>query len=317
MHMLRHALLFALCANALTGCDSTRTTTSESMAKFINQAKGPTVAGVNDTLAGQANEAAQQGDYVRAESMYRQLLDKDRKKYTLPLADAMRRNGKYDEALAGYDEALRDDPNSAEANEGKGLTLMAKGAFTEAGQAFSQALKTDGKRWRTLNGIGVLFAIKHRSDDAIAYYQEALKHQPGNPSVLNNVGLTLAMDKNYPKAIEALGLARQQLPAQSPDRKRIDLNLALVHGISGNLEEAERVAAPNLTQAGLYNNMGLYAHLAKDDRLARSYLNMALSNSPTYYDKAWENLEKLAGGLPGSGKNVPKLEKGESGGIPQ
>jgi hypothetical protein len=41
--------------------------------------------------------------------------------------------------------------------------------------------------------------------------------------------------------------------------------------------------------------MGLYAHLAKDDQMAKSYLNMALTESKTYYGKAWENLEAVSG----------------------
>lgn len=32
--------------------------------------------------------------------------------------------------------------------------------------------------------------------------------------------------------------------------------------------------------------MGFYAHLAKDDVLAKSYLNMALTKNPKYYDRA-------------------------------
>jgi hypothetical protein len=42
--------------------------------------------------------------------------------------------------------------------------------------------------------------------------------------------------------------------------------------------------------------MGFYAHLAKDDALAKTYLNMAISGSSTFYERAWNNLDGISGG---------------------
>ena len=103
-------------------------------------------------------------------------------------------------------------------------------------------------------------------------------------------------------------------------RKQIDLNLAMVHGVSGDFDTARDVAGKYLEGPALDNNLGLYAHLAKDDSLAKSYLNMALTQSPTYYERAWENLDvvndtnqdaaddKLAPRAKSSAGSLPKLD---------
>jgi Flp pilus assembly protein TadD len=59
------------------------------------------------------------------------------------------------------------------------------------------------------------------------------------------------------------------------------------------MDMAEDVAKPHLTKPQLYNNLGIYAELNKDKDLAKTYINKALTNTPVYYDRAWENLERL------------------------
>ena len=41
--------------------------------------------------------------------------------------------------------------------------------------------------------------------------------------------------------------------------------------------------------------MGFYSYLAKNNELAKGYLNMALTQSPTYYERAWKNMGALTG----------------------
>ena len=119
-----------------------------------------------------------------------------------------------------------------------------------------------------------------------------MNQSPDNPAVLNNAGLGFAVDRNFPRAIEALQHAARV--SKSPlQRKQVELNLALIYGVSGDFDTAREVAGKHLEGPALENNLGLYAHLAKDDALAKSYLNMALTQSTTYYERAWENLDAL------------------------
>jgi Flp pilus assembly protein TadD len=258
----------------------------------------PTVKGVNDTQEDAAKAAITAGDYRRASQFYEQLVTSGKAKpeellrYKLGLADSLRRLGENDQALAMFEQLTRENPTNLDAQEGRGLTLMALGKTVDAGRAFAEIMEKDGSRWRTLNALAILFVTKNMTPEAMAYYTEALKQSPDNPAILNNVGLSQAADRNFRRAVEALQQA-SRLAKTPSQRKQIDLNLAMVYGVSGDSETAKEVASKYIDGAALDNNLGLYAHLAKDNALAKTYLNMALSQSPTFYERAWNNLDAI------------------------
>jgi Flp pilus assembly protein TadD len=258
----------------------------------------PDVKGVNDTQEDSAKEAVAAGDFTRAAKFY-EILGASGKgtkeqmlRYKLGYANAIRRMGDNDRALDLFEGLVKDNPENLDAAEGRALTLMAVGKTLDASRAFSDIVEKDPKRWRTLNALGILFVTKNMIPEAMTYYTEALKYSPDNPAVLNNIGLSQAIDKNYKRASDVLDQANRMSknPAQ---RKQIDLNLAMVSAVAGDLDKAYDLASKYYDGAALDNNMGLYAHLSKDDGLAKTYLNMALSQSPTYYERAWSNLDAL------------------------
>ncbi|MBN8543504.1 MAG: tetratricopeptide repeat protein [Alphaproteobacteria bacterium] len=264
--------------------------------KTFSKLDQPDVPTVQSTLERQAEEALQKNDYKRAAGFYQQMIDskktpaKDKLRYRAIMADMLRRIGENEKALRQFNEVLEEDPNHIDALEGKGLTEMALGQSADAGRTLSKVLDKDGKRWRTLNALGILFVTKNMIPEAVEYFTEGLRVSRDNPAILNNVGLARAIDRNYPRAIETLQQAAK-MSVTEERKKQVELNLALVYGISGDIDSARAMAEKHLEGATLDNNLGLYAHLAKNDELAKTYLNMALSNSPTYYERAWNNLD--------------------------
>lgn len=255
----------------------------------------PEVKGVNATQEEMAKEAMIAGDYNRAQQFYQQLVSSQKGtpeevlRYKMGMAEATRRLGDNANALAMFEELHRQFPANVEVAEGRGLSMMGMGKTVEAGRAFSEVMEKDPKRWRTLNALGILFVSKNMIPEAIAYYTEALSFSPDNAAVLNNVGLSYGVDRQFARGIEVLQQAARvsKTPLQ---RKHIEMNLAMIYGVSGDMEQAREVASKYIEGPALDNNLGLYAHLSRDDNLAKTYLNMALSQSPTYYDRAWENL---------------------------
>lgn len=296
--MKRYALLLPLIL--LAACDDQQFNNwvdpGEDRRAALDAMPAPEVDGVNATLEKQAKSALEQGDTTRAAQFYDQLLGSkkltadEKLKYKIGFADALRRMGENDKALTAFDEIIAEDPKNLEAQESRALTLMAMGKATDAGRAFSEIMEKDPKRWRTLNALGILFVTKNMIPEAMAYYTEALKYSPDNPAVLNNVGLSQAVDKNYPRAIASLEQA-SRVAGAGEKRRQIDLNMAMVYATSGDVDTAKDIASKYLQGPALDNNLGLYAHLANDDALAKTYLNMALSGSQTFYERAWNNLD--------------------------
>lgn len=265
--------------------------------KVLSGLDGPKVPTVQDTMLENAKNAEKQGNFAAAAQTYQQLLEKqpDDKNLMLSLADSLRRSGDVDRAIAVYDAILQKDAAMVAAKEGKSLALMSKGDFDTPGTLLAEVMKVDATRWKTLNAMGILFSVRNMQPESQAYYLEALKYSPNNPSVLNNLGLSQALARNFDAAIASLNQASTLTATNGGDRKRIDLNLSLVYASAGKLDEARAIAERYFTGATLNNNLGLYAHLAKDDQLAKAYLNMALTESKTFYEKAWDNLQSING----------------------
>lgn len=305
----RTLLLVTAACLALSGCSMKRPDRVDGKV-VLDGLESPEVDGVTATLEKSAKSAEEAGDFGRAAQTYAQLIDNDgkNKKYLLGYAENNRKIGNHAAALTTYDTILKLDKDNIGALEGRGLSLMDTGETEKAADAFASVMKEDTKRWRTLNGLAILFVMQERYDDAMAYFVEALEQSKNNASVLNNVGLTMAIQNRMEDAIEALKKAGRIAAEEPVLRKKIDLNLAMVYGVKGDLKRAREVAGKHLSGPALNNNMGFYAHLAKDDMLAKSYLNMALTKNPKHYDRAWKNLDSIK-------KQENELtQKGASGG---
>ena len=294
--MKKHsAILLVSTALALSGCGASGKQWLDPDKTFATQPQ-PDIKGINDTQEEMAKEATAAGDFARASKFYELLVGSDKGtkeqklRYKLGLANTMRRLGENERALAMYEQLARENPDNMDAAEGRGLALMANGKSVDASRVFSDIVAKDPTRWRTLNALGILFVTKNMIPEAMAYYNEALKQSPENPALYNNIGLSYAVGKEYNRGVEALEQAGHYSKTPS-QRKQIDLNMALVYGAAGDLDHAREIASKYFDGPALDNNMGLYAHLSKNDGLAKTYLNMALSQSPTFYERAWSNLD--------------------------
>lgn len=302
--MKHHLTGVLLSAALLAGCDSPTVQQwlepDKEMAKF----EQPKIDSINATTEKMAIEATAAGDFKRAGQFYTQLMDSkkgtadEQYRYKTGVAESARRLGEYAAALEMYDALIKERPADVDTMEGRGLALMASGRVADAGKQLADVIARDSRRWRSLNALGILFVTKNMIPEAMAYYTEALKFSPDNPAVLNNIGLSQATARHFPEAFAAFEHG-VRVSRNESQRRQISLNMAMVYGISGDLDTARSVASKYLQGPALDNNLGLYAHLAKDDTLARTYLDMALTDSQTFYQRAWENrglLEQKAEG---------------------
>lgn len=256
---------------------------------------GPDVEGVEGTLLKGAKEMDARGEYGKSTAIYQQLVSINNKNisYMLAYASGLRRTGKLEAAADAYDQLLKKDPKNIDAKEGKALVKLGIGEYDEAGTLLSEVYQEDKTRWRAINGLAILLVQRGMHADAIAYFKEAAKQSKNSISVLNNLGLTYAINNQYRDATQTFQKAVDASEPKSALRRNVELNMALVYGINGDMDLAENILKRNMPPAGVDNNLGLYAYLANDESLAKSYLNTALSKSPYHYERAWENLATI------------------------
>ena len=304
--ILLTALLLGACNGSVEPVDSQ---------KFLGGLDGPKVPTIADALTESAQNAEKNGDFKQASQIYQQIAEKhpDDKDIQLALADSYRRGGEIDKALQVYDLIIIKTPDMVAAKEGKGLALIAKSDFDTPVKLLEDVLQADPKRWKTLNALGILFTTRNLHTEAQQYFAEALKYHPDSPTVLNNMGLSQALNHQFDEAIATLNKASSLSASGSLERKRVDLNMALVCAAAGKLDDAKAIAEQYLTGAALNNNLGMYAHLAKDDQMSKAYLNMALTESKVFYEKAWDNLQDVSGSSASSDKRPIKHKVKVSG----
>ncbi len=290
---------------------------SEDNKKELDAAlKSVDVPTMENTLYDSGVAALNAGDSLKAEYYFNQLIKKapDNPTYKYKYAEALRRRGACNDALPLYDDVLKAKPGDTDAREGQALCLVSIGEFQKAGPILTDIIRTDSTRWKSINAAGQIFAANNKLDEANQYFTLAADVSNHNPTVLNNQALVKALTGNNEDAIRILREASLRAGEGTAQKRNIDLNLAIVYGISKNIDMAEATAKPWLTTPQLYNNMGIYAELGKNPELARTFLDKALMGTSVYYDRAWENLERLDASR---GHKTPTPEAADTDPAPQ
>lgn len=102
------------------------------------------------------------------------------------LASCLYMQKNYNEALMHYSEALRIKPDFADAYNNIGMLLADLGKYEEARSHYLAALKIDPSA-DTLNNLGVLYENKGKYEDAVKSYSSALKLNPGFKAARSNL----------------------------------------------------------------------------------------------------------------------------------
>ena len=97
------------------------------------------------------------------------------------LADDLARKGRSDEAMVHYEEAIRLQPNYADAYYNRGSVLFAKGRTDEAIADWEKTLQIQPNDADAHTGLGNALLRKGSLHEAIAQYEKALGLAPEDP----------------------------------------------------------------------------------------------------------------------------------------
>ncbi|MCG6856837.1 MAG: tetratricopeptide repeat protein [Salaquimonas sp.] len=163
----------------------------------------------------------------------------------LSYAKLLGMTGRDEQALAVVRQMVIYYPKDNDVLSAYGKSLAATGNFPQAIDAIDRALKPDQPDWRLLSAKGAILDQLGKSDAAREMYRQALDIVPNEPSVLSNMGMSYLLANDLPSAETYLRKANAQNGADS----RIRQNLALVVGLQGRFDEAEKIASAELPAA--------------------------------------------------------------------
>lgn len=174
-------------------------------------------------------------------------------------AAVLQMNGDADQALAVMRKLAISYPKDRKVLAAYGKALAATGQFEPAIDAIRRAQTPEYPDWRLISAEGAILDQLGKPSEARELYRKALDLKPEDPSVLSNLGMSYVLEGDLRTAETYLRNAANQSGADS----RVRQNLALVVGLQGRFDEAEKIAAqelsPDQAQANIAYLRGMLA----------------------------------------------------------
>jgi len=153
---------------------------------------------------------------------------------TANLAALHQTEGRIDEAIAEYRQALRARPDAASVHNALGTALQARGAPEDALRAFADAVRLDPQSTDAHYNWGTALLALNRPGEALQHFERVLQASPRDAPALNDYGTALAMLGRFGPASSAL----ERSLAADPENGYAHYNLARVLVRLGRIQEA-------------------------------------------------------------------------------
>lgn len=165
------------------------------------------------------------------------------KRMAMNFAAALQMDGDADQSLAVMRKLAIAYPKDRDVLAAYGKALAANGQFEPALDAVRRAQTPEYPDWKLVSAEAAILDQMGQKDEARQDYRKALELKPNEPSVLSNLGMSYVLEGDLRTAETYMRSAAQQPSADS----RVRQNLALVVGLQGRFDEAEKIASQELS----------------------------------------------------------------------
>jgi len=198
------------------------------------------------------------------------------------LGAVLARQGKTQEAVAHYVEALRIRPYLAEAHNNLGIALAGQGKTQEAFAHFAEALRIKPDYARAHYNLGGFLANHGKTQEAIAQFAEALRIRPDYAEAHNSLGVIRANQGKIQEAVAHFAEALRIEPDYAEAHNRLGellANQGKTQEAIAHFAEAVRIK-PDYAEA--HSNFGII--LARQGKIqeATAHCLEALRIDPGY-----------------------------------
>ena len=177
--------------------------------------------------------------------------DTKNKDVALQYANVLQVQGQADQSVAVMRKLVIDYPRDRKVLAAYGKSLASIGQFEPALDAIRRAQTPEYPDWKLMSAEGAILDQVGNKDQARQLYRKALDLKPNEPSVLSNLGMSYVLEGDLKMAETYLRTASEQPSADS----RVRQNLALVVGLQGRFDEAEKIATRELSPDQSQANM--------------------------------------------------------------
>ena len=200
------------------------------------------------------------------------------------MGTALKAQGKVDEAIAQYQRALSLQPGYPDARFNLANAELAKGKPNEAVEQFREALKREPNSVETHTNLAVALEGRGDTAGAIVEFREALRLSPRSARSHRNLGNALANSGDVRGGADRLSQAVQLDPSDAAARHDFGSLLLELEQFADAASQFESALRLDPGAADTMNNLGIA--LASQGRLADAltYFERALQARPGFAD---------------------------------
>jgi tetratricopeptide (TPR) repeat protein len=199
------------------------------------------------------------------------------------LGAVLYKEGKTDEAIGYYNRALKADPSLASTHLSLAAALESKGNLDEAAEHYKIGL-ADKDIPEIRRNFGSILVKLGRFEEAAGEYRKILSVTPDDPNILSDLSFILTRTGKFDEAITLCNKALQI----APDSINTHLNLGAALVSSGRLDEAvkeyEKILQIQPKNARAHNDLGVILSQQKKFDQAIAHFNQSLQIDPDYID---------------------------------
>jgi Flp pilus assembly protein TadD len=204
-----------------------------------------TTGSISKVGSGRPVEQMSAGELAGAASSLGRAYAKDPKDKATGLryAAVLQMNGRADQALAVMRKLAIIHSKDRDVLAAYGKALAGAGQLEPALDAVRRAQTPEYPDWKLQSAEAAILDQLGEAKGARELYRKALELKPNEPSILSNLGMSYLLEGDLKTAETYMRSASQQPGADS----RVRQNLALVVGLQGRFDEAEKIAGQELS----------------------------------------------------------------------
>lgn len=207
------------------------------------------------------------------------------------LADLAYAKGSYSEALTRYEMLLKFAPQDQSLIEPAAIAALKLGQVDRASLLLSSATSPHVTSWRLWNARGVVADLERDWRKADRCYEQASNLAPNEAEPINNHGWSLVLRGKWNEALDFFERAIKL----DPKLERAANNLELARMAVAAELPPRRGGESDSAWAARLNDAGVAAALLGNKDRAKAAFTQAMDVSDTWYARAADNLETLAG----------------------
>ncbi len=208
------------------------------------------------------------------------------------LGTARDKQGRYDEAIAQFQEALRIKPDYAQGHSNLGVVLVEKNQLDDAIKEFEAALRINPNYADAHNNLGLALERKGLTDDALRQYELAVHLRPEFPDAHYNLGVALMKKGRLDLAVREFHATLEQQPGSADAHNNLGFVLQQQDRLDAAIEHYQMAVLlrPEYPRAHFNLGVALY-HKGRIDPAIQQFQE-ALRLKPDYVE-ARKNLDAL------------------------